>query len=65
MGKRKKKHGLDALRYDCKENDNRIYVDLDENELLIGDELESAWLVIGIEDMKNCLRLAGYVYRRA
>ena len=65
MGKRKKKHVLDALRYDCKENDNRIYVDLAEDELLIGDELEREWLVIGIEDMKNCLRLAGYVYRRA
>ena len=64
MKNSKKKHSLNALKYLCNENDNHIYVDLGENELLIGDELEREWTIIGIEDMKNCLRLAGYVYRR-
>jgi hypothetical protein len=50
-----------VIRYDCTENDNHFYVSTVDEEILVGDCLEKGWLVIGIRELCEGLRRAGYV----
>jgi len=53
------------IRFDCTENDNHLIYeweemtpedDNDEGQVLVGDELEKEWTVIGMIDLKNAMK---------
>lgn len=61
MGKRKESR--DSKYYACTENDNEVWVELNDGEieeLQIGTIGDGSWTVLGIEDLKLLLLKHGY-----
>lgn len=59
---------MSYVEYDCEENDNTIRIYFDDDNTTMIDEIwigcswlpEDGWSIIGIEDLRTALGMAGY-----